>query len=119
VAAAIARILADPATAGRTYELAGREVYTMRELVMIVLRITGRRRALVSVPFAVAQLQARLFELLPNPPLTTGQVDLLKVDNVAGGILPGLPELDIIPRAVEEIVPTYLGPDHKMEETVH
>ena len=40
VAEAIARILADPATAGRTYELAGPEVYTMRELVMIVLRIT-------------------------------------------------------------------------------
>src|SRR5207344_557182 len=49
VAEAIARILADPATAGRIYELAGPEVYTMRELVMIVLRILGTRRALVSV----------------------------------------------------------------------
>jgi uncharacterized protein YbjT (DUF2867 family) len=37
---------------------------------------------------------------------------------VAGGILPGLRELNIMPRAVEEIVPTYLGPAHKMEETV-
>jgi uncharacterized protein YbjT (DUF2867 family) len=110
VAEAITRILADPATAGRTYELAGPEVYTMRELVMIVLRIIGRRRTLVSVPFAVAQLQARLFGLLPNPLLTTGQVDLLKVDNVAGGTLPGLRELNIMPRAVEEIVPTYLRP---------
>jgi uncharacterized protein YbjT (DUF2867 family) len=53
VAEAITRILANPATAGRTYELAGPEVYTMRELVMIVLRIIGRRRTLVSVPFAV------------------------------------------------------------------
>jgi hypothetical protein len=31
------------------------------------------------------------------------------MDNVAGGILPGLRELNIMPRAVEEIVPTYLG----------
>jgi len=118
VAEAIARILADPATTGRTYELAGPKVYTMRELVMIVLRIIGIRRALVSVPFAVAQLQARLLGLLPNPPLTTGQVDLLKVDNVAGGTLPGLRELNIMPKAVEEIVPTYLGSAHKMEEVV-
>ena len=110
VAEAIARILADPATAGRTYELAGPKVYTMRELVMIVLRIIGSRRALVPIPFVVAELQARLFELLPNPPLTTGQVDLLKVDNVAGGTLPGLRELNIIPKVVEEVVPTYLGP---------
>ena len=109
VAEVIARILADPSTAGRTYEFAGPGVYTMRELVMIVLRIIGRRRALLSVPFAVAQLQARLFGLLPNPPLTTGQVDLLKMDNVAGGTLPGLRELNIVPKAVEEVVPTYLG----------
>ena len=108
VAEAIVRILADPATAGRTYELAGPGVYTMRELVMIVLRIIGRRRALVSVPFAVADPQARLFEFLPRPPLTTGQVDLLKADNVASGDLPGLRELNIQPRTVEAVVPTYL-----------
>ena len=61
------------------------------------------------VPFAVAELQARLFEFLPNPPLTTGQVDLLKADNVASGTLPGLRELNIEPKAIEDIVPTYLG----------
>ena len=33
VAEAITRILADPETAGRTYELAGPDVYTLRELV--------------------------------------------------------------------------------------
>jgi NADH dehydrogenase len=109
VAEAIARILADPATAGRTYELAGPAVYTLRELFVIVLRILGKRRLLVPVPFAVAQVQARLFELLPNPPLTCGQVDLLKADNVAGGTLAGLRELNILPKAIEVIVPAYLG----------
>jgi uncharacterized protein YbjT (DUF2867 family) len=109
VAEAIARILADPGTAGRTYELAGPTVYTLRELFSIALRIMGRRRLIVPVPFAVAEVQARLFELLPNPPLTTGQVDLLKADNVASGTLPGLRELNIQPKAIEDIVPTYLG----------
>ena len=84
-------------------------MYELRELMQIVLRLTGRRRLLVPIPFAVAQLQARLFELLPDPPLSTGQVDLLKRDNVASGRLPGLPELDIRPQAVEEVVPTYVG----------
>ncbi len=109
VAEAVARILADPGTAGRTYELAGPTVYTLRELFSIALRIMGRRRLIVPVPFVVAQVQARLFELLPNPPLTTGQVDLLKADNVASGTLPGLRELNVLPKAVEDIVPTYLG----------
>jgi uncharacterized protein YbjT (DUF2867 family) len=109
VAEAIARMLVDPTTAGKTYELAGPRVYTLRELFAIALHIVGRRRLLVSIPFAVAEAQARLFERLPNPPLTTGQVDLLKSDNVANASAPGLRELGIESQAIEDIVPTYLG----------
>ena len=109
VAEAIASILTDPGTVGRTYELAGPGVYTLRELVMMTLHLMGKRRLLIPVPFAVAEMQARLFELLPNPPLTTGQVDLLKADNVASGTLPGLQELKIQPKTVEEVVPTCIG----------
>lgn len=108
VAEAVARILADPGTVGRTYELAGPWVYTLRELVSFTLRVIGKRRLLMPVPFAVAEIQARLFELLPNPPLTTGQVDLLKADSVASGTVPGLRELNIQPKTVEEVVPTYI-----------
>ncbi len=85
----------------------------MLELVRFALRVMGRRRLLLPIPFAVAQLQARLFELLPSPPLTTGQVDLLKADTVASGTLPGLAELDIRPKTVEEVVPTYIGAARK------
>jgi uncharacterized protein YbjT (DUF2867 family) len=110
VAAAIANILADPGTVGRTYELAGPGVYTLRELIEITLRFMGKWRPIVPVPFAVGEIQARLLELLPNPPFTTGQVDLLKADNIASGTLPGLTALNIEPRTVEEVVPTYIGP---------
>ena len=109
VAEAVANIIADPGTVGRTYELGGPGVNTLRELVMMTLQLTGKRRLLIAVPFAVAKIQARLFELLPNPPLTTGQVDLLKADNVARGTLPGLQELEIQTKTVEEVVPTYIG----------
>ncbi len=108
VAEAIAGMLARPETAGRTYELAGPGVYTLRELVSFVLRVINKRRLLVPLPFAVAEIQARLFEFLPSPPLTTGQVDLLRVDNLASGALPGFGELDIRPKAIEEIVTTYI-----------
>jgi uncharacterized protein YbjT (DUF2867 family) len=109
VAEAVANILTDPGTVGRTYELAGPGVYTLRDLVRMTLHLMGKRRLLMPVPFAVAEIQARLFELLPNPPLTTGQVDLLKADNVASGTLPGLRELNIEPKTVEEVVSTYIG----------
>jgi uncharacterized protein YbjT (DUF2867 family) len=110
VAEAIANILSDPGTVGRTYELAGPGVYTLRNLIEMTLRFTGKWRLIVPVPFALAEVQARLLELLPNPLLTTGQVDLLKADNVASGALPGFRELNIEPKTVEEVVPTYIGP---------
>ena len=109
VAEAIASILTDPGTVGRIYELAGPGVYTLRELVAMTLHLMRKRRLLIPVPFAVIEIQARVFELLPNPPLTTGQVHLLKADNIAIGTLPGLQELKIQPKTVEEVVPTYIG----------
>jgi uncharacterized protein YbjT (DUF2867 family) len=109
VAEAIVRMLADRGTAGQTYELGGPGVYTLRELVSFALRLIDKRRLLVPVPFAVAEIQARLFEFLPSPPLTTSQVDLLRVDNLASGALPGFRDLNIRPKAVEDIVPTYIG----------
>jgi uncharacterized protein YbjT (DUF2867 family) len=109
VADAVTRVLADSGTAGRTYELAGPKIYTLLELIRFALRLMGRRRPLLPIPFALAQIQARLFEFLPSPPLTTSQVDLLKADNVASGTLPGFRELNIQPEKVEDVVPTYIG----------
>jgi len=109
VVEAIVRMLAEHGTAGQTYELAGPGVHTLRELVSFALRLVGKRRLLVPVPFAVAEIQARLFEFLPSPPLTTSQVDLLRMDNLASGALPGFRDLNIRPKAVEDIVPTYIG----------
>jgi NADH dehydrogenase len=109
VAEAVASSLADPGTAARIYELAGPEVYALRDLFEYTLRLVGRRRLLVPIPFILGEIQARLLELLPYPPLTTGQVDLLKLDSVASGLLPGFAELNIRPKSIEEIVPTYIG----------
>lgn len=108
VAEAIARMLADPGSSGRTYELGGPAVYTLRELYTLILQLIGRRRVLVPVPFVLAGLVARIFEWLPNPPLTTGQVDLLKSDNIPTGALPGLRELGVEPKSLAQIVPSYL-----------
>jgi NADH dehydrogenase len=81
----------------------------VRELVEFTLRLTGKRRLLLNIPFTMADVLARVFEFLPNPPLTSSQVDLLKADNVVSGALPGFREFNIRPEAVEEVVPTYIG----------
>jgi NADH dehydrogenase len=111
VAAAILAVLDDPASAGRTYDLAGPEIYTLEQLFQLILKQTGRRRWLVPVPFGIAAFHAALHDLLPlpNPLITRDQVRMLRRDSVAEPGVPGLNELGVMPTALELLLPTYLG----------
>jgi NADH dehydrogenase len=93
---------------GRTYELGGPSTYSFKELLQLILRETGRNRALVPLPFALASLKAAFLQLLPNPLLTMDQVRLLKKDNVVSPTAAGLADLGITPTSVEAVVPSYL-----------
>ena len=108
VAEAIAKAVLDPACAGRTYELGGPHVYSFKELMELLLREIHRRRLLVPWPFALAEMQAMFFELLPVPPLTRDQVRLLRNDSVVSEGALTLADLGITPTSVEVILPTYL-----------
>ncbi|WP_309643634.1 complex I NDUFA9 subunit family protein [Phenylobacterium sp.] len=113
VAKAVARAVSATDSAGKTYELGGPAVYSFREILELILKVTERRRILAPLPFPVArligQLSAPLAMFTPwAPPLTADQVELLKTDNVVSGALPGLAELGVSPTTVEAILPTYL-----------
>jgi NADH dehydrogenase len=112
VAEALARAVEGRAQAGATYELGGPEVKTFRELMEYVLTTIERRRLLVSLPFALARLNAAVLQFLPKPLLTPDQVKLLMRDNIVsaeaeqdGRTLRGL---GLEPTAIEAIVPNYL-----------
>ncbi|MGE0120548.1 MAG: complex I NDUFA9 subunit family protein [Dongiaceae bacterium] len=109
VADALLRLVEDPATAGKTYELGGPRSYSFRAILELLLREIGRRRLLVPLPFAVASLQAFFLEWLPVPPLTRDQVQLLKRDNVVGPGALTLADLGIRPMAMEAVIPSYLA----------
>ena len=108
VAAAIVTLLQDPGTAGQTYELGGPDVHSFKELLEMMLRLKKLSRALVPIPFFLAEVQGSFLQMLPTPPLTRGQVELLKTDNVLSGALPGLADLGITPTPLEAVLPTYL-----------
>lgn len=93
---------------GRTYELGGPSTYSFKDLMQLILRETGRKRALVPLPFGLASLQAAFLQLLPNPILTMDQVRLLKRDNVVPATAAGLSDLGITPTSVEAVIPSYL-----------
>jgi uncharacterized protein YbjT (DUF2867 family) len=109
VAQAVVTALEREDCRGRIYELGGPQTYSFAELMRYMLKVVGRRRLLLSLPFSLAKLQARFFELLPEPPLTRDQVALLEVDNVVAADMPGLQALGITPTPMELIVPHYLA----------
>ncbi|MBN9589475.1 MAG: complex I NDUFA9 subunit family protein [Alphaproteobacteria bacterium 64-11] len=108
VATAIVTALDSQAARGRTFELGGPGIYSFRELMEIILKETGRRRALVPVPFGIAMLKAAFLQLLPSPVLTMDQVRLLKKNNIVTAGAPGLLDLGITATSVEAVVPSYL-----------
>ena len=51
---------------------------------------------------------AGISEMLPNPPITRNQVELMQVDNVCSPEIPGFGQLGISPHSVEEILQQML-----------
>jgi uncharacterized protein YbjT (DUF2867 family) len=108
VAAAVVACLEQDGTAGQTYELGGPRVYSFRELMELTLKQTGRKKRLVSLSWGMAAFEAKLFSLLPKPPLTPDQVLQLKIDNVVAPGTKTLADLGIQPTPAELILPSYL-----------
>ena len=111
VAAAIVACLDDDATIGQTFELAGPEVVTLKQLVQAAGRWAGHPRPVFGLPDALGRLQALTMELLPGEPLMSrDNLASMQVPNVAGGQLPGLAQLGIAPATLAAVAPDYLGP---------
>jgi len=109
VADSVVAALTGKATHSQIYQLGGPHIYSFAELMRFILKATERRRMLVSVPFSVMAIPAFFAGLLPNPPVTSDQLKLLKTDNICTKSAPGLAELGITPTAIEAIVPEYLA----------
>jgi hypothetical protein len=54
------------------------------------------------MPFAFWNALAGVAEMLPRPPLTRNQVELMQIDTTASERLPGFRTLGISPRSLED-----------------
>lgn len=115
VADVVANALADARTQGRTYELGGPAVYTLKEILELVAKTIERKRMWVPIPFFLLDLGAALTGWLPYAPITLDQARLLRKDNVVksgtdAASVGTLKDLGVQPTAVEAVLETYLYP---------
>lgn len=101
-AKAIVNALADPARhGGRTFEIGGPQVLTMREINRKIAAAQGRRRAFIELPDLVSCVIATGTGWLPGAPITREQWQLLQAGNTASNAFPGMAALGVTPRPLD------------------
>ena len=66
-------------------ECIGPQVFTFREILEELLKLIEKKRALIPLPFFLANLSAMFFQIFPKPLITQDQLRLLKYDNLPSG----------------------------------
>ncbi|HMK87539.1 MAG TPA: complex I NDUFA9 subunit family protein [Steroidobacteraceae bacterium] len=104
---AILRSLHGGATSRQTYELGGPQIYTLREIVEWVAKITGHRRWIIGLPDFAARLQAFVMDFVPGRPFSSDNYHSLKVDSVCSE--DGFARLKLKPHSMVAAARQYLG----------
>ena len=66
-------------------ECVGPEEITFKEILQKLLKSINKKRLLLPFPIFLANLSAKIFQLMPKPLLTEDQLRLLKYDNIISG----------------------------------
>src|SRR5579863_5295626 len=107
VVEALRRCLHGGSCSRQTYELGGPHTYSLREIVNLVAKLTGRRRWIMGSPDAVAWLQALAMNFVPGRPFSSDNYRSLTVDSVC--TQDGFAKLGIKPQSMVASASQYLG----------
>ena len=107
VAQCFVNALENTACYGKSYDLGGPTVYTLRELIQQVMAILGKQRPIIGLNDTLSMAQAFMMELMPIKLMSRDNVRSMQVDNVCSA--PIAAELDVLATAIEVIVPEYLA----------
>jgi uncharacterized protein YbjT (DUF2867 family) len=104
---AMLRALHGGASSRQTYELGGPKIYTLREIVDMVAKLTGRHRVIIGLPDFVSRLQAFAMDFVPGRPFSSDNYRSLKVDSVCSE--DGFSRLGITPQSMAASARYLLG----------
>src|SRR5450631_4571074 len=104
---ALLRCLHGGASSRKTYQLGGPQIYTLREIVALVAKLTGRRRWIIGLPDFAARLQALFMDFVPGRPFSTDNYRSLCVDSVCTEN--GFAQLKLRPHSMAACARQYLG----------
>jgi uncharacterized protein YbjT (DUF2867 family) len=104
---AMMRCLHGAACLGQTYQLGGSQVYTLREIVSLVARVTGQRKWIIGLPNFLARIQGLVMNFVPGRPFSSDNYRSLTIDSVCTE--DGLARLGVKPQSMLASARQYLG----------
>jgi NADH dehydrogenase len=104
---ALVRCLHSATTVSHTYQLGGPQVYTLREIVELVAKLTGQRKWIVGLPEVVSRLQGFVMNFVPGRPFSSDNYKSLTIDSVCTE--DGFARLGIQPQSMVASARQYLG----------
>jgi uncharacterized protein YbjT (DUF2867 family) len=104
---AMLRCLHGGASSRQTYELGGPQIYSLREIVGLVAKLTGQRRWIIGLPDPLARMQALAMDFVPGRPFSSDNYRSLTIDSVSKE--DGFAKLGIKPQSMVASARQYLG----------
>ena len=109
VATAVIEALSNAHTHGKTYELCGPDIYSLREILNLIKRELRIKRLVVGLPMPLARIQAWVADyLIPGKPFSLDNLRSLSVSSICSEN--GFAALGIEPKHLHTIASTYLAP---------
>lgn len=99
--------LADPRTAGQSFDLCGPRVMTLGDIVRYVRDLEGARSVVFGLPDWLGALQAAMLEFVPGKPLSLDNFRSLSIDSVCRD--EGFARLGITPTPLDAVAAACLG----------
>ncbi len=93
----------DDSSRGKTVQLCGPDVMTLRELVDYTAATAGIKSKIINLPDGLAKLQASIMEFVPGKPFSKDNYLSLQTDSVCNS------DCTPQPTSINAIAPSYLG----------
>lgn len=107
VAKVIVDCISQTESYGKTYELGGPRIYSMRQLIEFVAFILGKKRMVIGLNEQLSYAQAMALELSPVKLMTRDNLRSMQVDSITTQQFPAW--ACVQPASLEAIVPEYLA----------
>ncbi|MCZ6912293.1 MAG: complex I NDUFA9 subunit family protein [Proteobacteria bacterium] len=108
VVSVLMRCLDDQALNGKTLQLCGPQVFSLKEIVQLIATSMQCRRLVVGLPDSLSSLQAAFFEYWPGKPFSRDNYRSLKVHSLCSEN--GFARTGISPHHFSRLIPGWLGP---------